>query len=48
MLDAAACGIPIVANDTVDALQRFDGTETSYRLNDLDDLIRSLAKPQGS
>jgi len=31
---------PLLRMTTVDALQRFDGTETSYRLNDLDDLIR--------
>ena len=42
MLDAAACGLPIVVNDTLKAIERVDGNGLTYRLNDRDDLIRAL------
>jgi len=42
MLDAAACGVPIVANHTMTARERLDGNGLAYRLNDLDDLVRVL------
>jgi len=42
MLDAAACGIPIVANDTMSARERLEGNGLSYRLNDHEDLLRAL------
>jgi glycosyltransferase involved in cell wall biosynthesis len=45
MLDAAACGIPIIVNDTLLATERIDGNGITYRLNDVADLaekIRSL------
>jgi glycosyltransferase involved in cell wall biosynthesis len=42
MLDAAACGLPIVVNDTLVATERIDGNGVTYRLNDLGDLIRVL------
>jgi glycosyltransferase involved in cell wall biosynthesis len=42
MLDAAACGLPIVANHTMRATERLDGNGLSYRLNDLEDLKRVL------
>jgi glycosyltransferase involved in cell wall biosynthesis len=45
MLDAAACGLPIVVNDTLLAKERIDGNGIIYRLNDPMDLaekIRSL------
>ena len=45
MLDAAACGIPIIVNDTLRATERIDGNGITYRLNDVEDLaekIRSL------
>jgi len=42
MLDAAACGLPIVANDTMTAKERVEGNGLFYRLNDEDDLIRVL------
>jgi glycosyltransferase involved in cell wall biosynthesis len=42
MLDAAACGIPIVANDTMSATERLDGNGLAYRLNDQEDLVRAL------
>lgn len=42
MLDAAACGLPVIANDTLAAPERLQGNGLSYRLNDLDDLMRTL------
>lgn len=46
MLDAAACGLPIVVNDTMSAPERINGNGFAYRLNDLDDLINMLLKLQ--
>ena len=43
MLDAAACGLPVVVNDTLRATERIDGNGLQYRLNDLKDLIRVLS-----
>lgn len=42
MLDALACGLPLVANDTMNAPERLQGCGLQYRLGDLDDLVRSL------
>jgi glycosyltransferase involved in cell wall biosynthesis len=42
MLDAAACGLPIVANHTMTARERLDGNGLAYRLSDLGDLVRVL------
>jgi glycosyltransferase involved in cell wall biosynthesis len=42
MLDAAACGLPIIANDTMAATERIDGNGLTYKLNDLEDLVRVL------
>ena len=42
MLDAAACGLPIVANNSMTVRERLDGNGLTYRLNDLDDLMRTL------
>lgn len=42
MLDAAACGLPIVANDTMIAPERLEGNGLTYKLNDVGDLIRAL------
>jgi glycosyltransferase involved in cell wall biosynthesis len=42
MLDAAACGLPVVVNDTLQASERIEGNGLKYRLNDLDDLVRTL------
>jgi glycosyltransferase involved in cell wall biosynthesis len=42
MLDAAACGLPIVVNDTLAATERVEGNGLRYALNDLDDLVRVL------
>ena len=48
MLDAAACGLPIVVNDTLLARERIEGNGVTYRLNDpadLADKIRLLSNP---
>lgn len=42
MLDSLACGIPLVANDTMNAPERLQGSGLQYRLGDLDDLVRKL------
>jgi glycosyltransferase involved in cell wall biosynthesis len=42
MLDAAACGLPVVANHTMVARERVEGNGAAYRLNDRDDLVRVL------
>lgn len=42
MLDAAACGLPIIVNDTIAAVERIDGNGLTYRLHDVDDLVRAL------
>lgn len=44
MLDAAACGLPIVVNDTLKAVERIEGNGLQYRLNDLDDLVGVLGR----
>jgi glycosyltransferase involved in cell wall biosynthesis len=42
MLDAAACGLPIVVNHTMSATERIEGNGVTYQLNDCDDLSRVL------
>ncbi len=42
MLDAAACGLPIVANDTMTAPGRLEGNGVAYKLDDMEDLVRVL------
>ena len=42
MLDAAACGLPIIANHTITTPERLDGSGLAYKLNDLGDLVRAL------
>jgi glycosyltransferase involved in cell wall biosynthesis len=42
MLDALACGLPLVANDTMQAPERMQGTGLAYRLGDVDDLMVQL------
>ena len=44
MLDALACGIPLVANDTMKARERVEGCGLEYRLLDLRDLMRALRR----
>jgi glycosyltransferase involved in cell wall biosynthesis len=43
MLDAAACGIPIVVNDTLAAVERIEGNGLTYRKNDVASLIQVLS-----
>lgn len=47
MLDAAACGLPVVANDKMQAHERLEGNGMTYRLHDLDDLERVLLALRG-
>jgi len=42
MLDASACGVPIIANDTMSVPERLNGSGLSYRMNDVGDLSRVL------
>jgi glycosyltransferase involved in cell wall biosynthesis len=42
MIDAAACGLPTIVNDTIVATERIDGNGITYRLNDKADLERAL------
>lgn len=42
MLDAAACGLPIVVNDSIVARERIEGNGLTYHLNDVDDMVRVL------
>lgn len=44
MLDAAACGLPVIANHTMTAKERIEGNGLFYRLNDREDLIRVLLR----
>ncbi|MFA6970104.1 MAG: glycosyltransferase family 4 protein [Gallionella sp.] len=42
MLDAAACGLPLIVNDTIIATERIEGNGLTYHLNDVDDMVRVL------
>ena len=42
MLDAAACGLPIVANHSMAAPERLEGNGLTYKLGDQEDLVRVL------
>lgn len=42
MLDAAACGLPVIANSTMTALERLEENGATYKLNDFGDLVRAL------
>jgi glycosyltransferase involved in cell wall biosynthesis len=44
MLDALACGLPLIANDTLQAPERLTGSGLQYRLGDLQDLVRTLSE----
>jgi len=44
MLDAAACGLPVVVNNTLRAVERIDGNGLTYLLNDQDSLERVLTQ----
>ena len=42
MIDAAACGLPLLVNHDVRASERYDGNALKYQLNDLQDLKAKL------
>jgi glycosyltransferase involved in cell wall biosynthesis len=44
MLDAAACGLPLIVNDTLVATERIEGNGLTYHLNDIDDMVRVLLR----
>jgi glycosyltransferase involved in cell wall biosynthesis len=44
MLDAAACGLPIVVNHTVLATERFNGNGLTYQLGDVASLVETLLR----
>jgi glycosyltransferase involved in cell wall biosynthesis len=46
MIDAAACGLPTIVNDTIVAIERIEGNGVTYRLNDQADLERALLELQ--
>lgn len=48
MLDAAACGLPLIANHTITALERLEGNGLCYRLGDVDDMVRALMELRDS
>jgi glycosyltransferase involved in cell wall biosynthesis len=48
MLDAAACGLPIVANHTMAANERLAGNGRKYLQNDVEDLVRVLFELNGA
>lgn len=43
MLDAAACGLPVVVNNTLRAVERIDGNGLTYDLNDQASLERVMS-----
>lgn len=44
MLDAAACGLPIVVNHTMSAPERIEGNGLTYQLNDGQELVGALRR----
>lgn len=44
MLDAAACGLPVVVNNTLRAVERIDGNGLTYELNDQASLESVLSR----
>jgi glycosyltransferase involved in cell wall biosynthesis len=42
MLDAAACGIPLVVSDGIAYRDHVDGNGLVYKMNDIDDLVSTL------
>ncbi len=44
MLDAAACGLPIIISNQVQTTERIDGNGLSYTENDVEDMIKVLLK----
>lgn len=48
MIDAAACGLPIIVNSTLAAVERIEGNGLTYKLNDLDDLAQVIQSLESS
>ncbi|NOU19896.1 MAG: glycosyltransferase family 4 protein [Bacteroidales bacterium] len=44
MIDATACGLPIIISNLVKATERIEGNGLTYIENDVDDLVRVLMK----
>jgi glycosyltransferase involved in cell wall biosynthesis len=44
MIDAAACGLPIVISNKVQAMERVDGNGLTYVENDVNDLAAVIKK----
>lgn len=44
MIDAAACGVPIIISNRVQAIERVKGNGLTYTENDVDDLVNVLLK----
>ena len=44
MIDAAACGLPIVVNDQLRARERVDGNGLTYRSGDVADLAAVIRR----
>jgi glycosyltransferase involved in cell wall biosynthesis len=48
MLDAAACGLPVIANDRMGAPERLEGCGLQYRLDDTGDLAEKIRSLRGA
>lgn len=44
MLDAAACGVPVIVNDTLRAVERIRGNGLQYRLGDVGSLASAIER----
>ncbi|MEI7576161.1 MAG: glycosyltransferase family 4 protein [Armatimonadota bacterium] len=48
MIDAAACGLPLLVNHDVRASERYEGNALKFQLNDLEDLKAKLLEMKSS
>ena len=48
MLDAAACGLPLIVSDGIVYRDHVDGNGLVYKMNDLSDLVRTLLELQSA
>ncbi len=44
MIDATACGLPIIISNRVKAIERVEGNGLTYIENDVDDLVKTIVK----